>query len=278
MKHARGRLEGEPPTCVEKSPPDGHNARLMSLEIAAATDIGLRRSQNEDRHAWWLSESDPGHAVIVVADGMGGARAGEVASQLTVDHVLEGARALGSAPTVEGLRAVIEGANRTVHDDSIAHPDRRGMGTTCTVVVVSGAHAWFAHVGDSRAYVVREGAIQQITRDHSLVAQLVEFNHLTPEEAKSDPRRNVVTRSVGVAPTVEVDGGEAVLRPGDTLLVSTDGLHGLVDDAELAAAASADLGRGCRELIELAKIRGGHDNITLVLARLAESGDGRASA
>jgi len=246
----------------------------MTLEIAAATDVGLRRSQNEDRYVCWRSEPGGEHAVIVVADGMGGARAGEVASQLTVDHVLAGARELGTSPTVEALRQVIEGANRAVHDESLAHPDRRGMGTTCTAVVVHGAQAWFAHVGDSRAYVVRDGEIRQLTRDHSLVAQLVEFNHLTPEEARSDPRRNVVTRSVGVAPTVEVDGGEFALEPGDTMLISTDGLHGLVEDPELALpAAGADLAVACHDLVELAKARGGHDNITLVLARYQESSD-----
>lgn len=244
----------------------------MTLSIAAATDVGLRRSQNEDRFAWWRSDSDAGHVVLVVADGMGGARAGEVASQIAVDHVLEGARALGDAPTVDGLREVVERANRAVHDESLAHPERRGMGTTCTVVVVRDARAWFAHVGDSRAYLLRDGALSQLTRDHSLVAQLVEFHHLTPEEARSDPRRNVVTRSVGVAPTVEVDGGEAALQSGDTLLVSTDGLHGLVEDAELAApAAGPDLEGACATLVELAKARGGHDNITLVLARYQEA-------
>src|SRR5438552_14556673 len=131
----------------------------MKAEIRAFTDIGLKRGQNEDRHAWW--ESDPGAAdpvaVLVVADGMGGARAGEVASQLAVDHVIAGSRELGPGATEDSLRAVVEDANALVHQESIANLERRGMGTTCTAVVVHDRAAIYAHVGDSRAYLVRNG-------------------------------------------------------------------------------------------------------------------------
>ena len=233
-------------------------------------DIGLKRSQNQDRHAWWASDPrDPNPiAVLVIADGMGGARAGEVASELAVESVIAGGRSLGPAPTEEALRRVVEEANARVHRESLADPARRGMGTTCTALVVRPGAALFAHVGDSRAYVVHDGKIRQLTRDHSLVAQLVEFHHLTPEEAKVDPRRNVVTRSLGVGPVVEVDTGTEPLASGDTLLVSSDGLHGLVESDELYAHASrSDLEQAGAALIDLAKARGGHDNITLILAR-----------
>ena len=246
----------------------------MNVHVHALTDIGLRRSQNEDHHAWWVSNSKGSSvlAVLVVADGMGGARAGEVASQIAADSVLAAARDLEPAATPDDLRRIVESANHTVHQDSLAHPDRHGMGTTCTAMIVRGGEAVFAHVGDSRAYLVRDGAIRQLTRDHSLVAQLVEFQHLTPEQAKVDPRRNVVTRSLGVGPTVEVDTGTTALENGDTLLLSSDGLHGLVEDDELQLLASeADLDRASRALIDLAKARGGHDNITVILARIADT-------
>ena len=242
----------------------------MDAEIHALSDIGLKRSQNEDRYAWWRSEPGEvdGTAVLVVADGMGGARAGEVASQLAVDYVIDAGRNLGTAVTEDALRRIVEGANALVHQESLANPERRGMGTTCTAIVVRPGRALFAHVGDSRAYLVNGGGIRQLTRDHSLVAQLVECNHLTPEEAKVDPRRNVVTRSLGVGASVEVDTGTVALASGDMLLMSSDGLHGLIENDELHAFASrSDLGAAATELIDLAKARGGHDNITVILAR-----------
>ena len=249
----------------------GHNADMMRVDVHPFTDVGLKRTQNEDHHAWSRSESDEPEqfVVLVVADGMGGARAGEVASLLAVDYVIAASRGLGADATEEALRRVVEGANSVVHHESVVNPDRRGMGTTCTALILRQYVATFAHVGDSRAYLIRDGAIRQITRDHSLVAQLVEFQHLTPEEARTDPRRNVVTRSLGVGPSVEVDTGSVPLESDDTLLVSSDGLHGLVEDAELLDhALAADLDAAGQGLIDLAKSRGGHDNITVVLARV----------
>src|SRR5262249_45795447 len=160
--------------------------------------------------------------------------------------------------------------------ESQAHPDLTGMGTTCTAVVVQDRHALVAHVGDSRAYLVRDGRIRQLTRDHSLVAQLVMRHELTPEQARLDPRRNVVTRSVGVGPEVEVDAErlEVPLVRGDTFLLCSDGLHGLVGDDELAEVASgANLDEACTELIAMANDRGGPDNITVILARVQDLDD-----
>ena len=145
------------------------------------------------------------------------------------------------------------------------------MGTTCTVVGLKGDHVFLAHVGDSRCYLIRGGDIRRLSQDHSLVAQLVARGQLTPEQAKVDPRRNVVTRSVGVEAAVDVDA-EAIgapLQPGDTLLVCSDGLHGQVGDADLARIGSGEsLERACRELIALANQNGGPDNITVAMARL----------
>ena len=242
----------------------------MKLDVHGVSDIGLRRSQNEDQLAWWISPDGGQPAgVMVVADGMGGANAGEVASQLAVARILENVRALGPDAGPVDLRHVIEDANRVVHEESLAHPERHGMGTTCTVVLLIDRHAIVAHVGDSRAYLVRGSTIRQLTRDHSLVAQLVELRHLTPEQARVDPRRNVVTRSLGVGAQLEVDTVSIPLESGDTLLVSTDGLHGLIEDDELAAhAGAADLDQAVRSLVELARTRGGPDNITVALGRV----------
>jgi serine/threonine protein phosphatase PrpC len=146
------------------------------------------------------------------------------------------------------------------------------MGTTLTAVVLRGSEVFLAHVGDSRAYLVRAGAAVVLTADHSLVAQLVRAGLLTPAEARVDPRRNMVTRSVGVAPEVEADvvQVEEPPRTGDTLLLTTDGLHGLLSDEEIGTVASdPDLDAVCGRLVALARQRGGPDNITVVAARLA---------
>src|SRR5262249_18634791 len=211
-----------------------------TLAGKAPTDLGLKRTQNEDSHGLWMpddeAERDRRGVLIVVADGMGGSQAGEVASRLAVDTVIKTYVESDGADPLESLHSAVVAANEAVHAESQAHPDLTGMGTTCTAVVVQDRHALVAHVGDSRAYLVRDGRIRQLTRDHSLVAQLVMRHELTPEQARLDPRRNVVTRSVGVGPEVEVDAErlEVPLVRGDTLLLCSDGLHGLVGDDELA--------------------------------------------
>ena len=245
----------------------------MPLRVGAATDVGLKRSQNEDRFAIWNAEGAQAATrgvLLVVADGMGGAQAGEVASQLAIECVLKTYRE-GANSILDDLEHAVETANHVIHEHSLAHPELHGMGTTCTAVVVRGNEAYFAHVGDSRAYRVRQGEIEQLTADHSLVAQLVEHRHLTPEQAKVDPRRNVVTRSVGVGSEVDVDAAAVndPLQQGDTLVICSDGLHTLVDDREIAQlAAGADVRVACDQLIALANERGGHDNITVVIGRL----------
>lgn len=244
----------------------------MTVRVRAATDLGLKRTINEDRLATWPPDGAAGERgiLLVIADGMGGASGGEIASQLTIDSVVQHYKDSADG-ILEALKSSLETANHVVHEQSRTSPDLRGMGTTCTAVVVSGGTMYFAHVGDSRAYLVRKGTIRQLTQDHSLVAQLVQTHQLTPEEARVDPRRNVVTRSIGVSPQVEVDAAalDDTLAPGDTLVLCTDGLHGLVTDEEIARGASQpDLDRCCRSLIELAKLNGGHDNITLIVARI----------
>lgn len=251
----------------------------MTLEIRAATDLGMKRSQNEDSHGHWVSD-DPAErerrgVLVVVADGMGGSRAGEVASRLAVQTVIQVYRDGQSGSPLDDLYHAVEAANHVVHTESVSHADMNGMGTTCTAVVVRGSDTFLAHVGDSRAYLVQGGRLRQLTQDHSLVAQLVRDGQLTPEQARSDPRRNVVTRSVGVSAHVEIDAQrfEALLQDGDTLLMCSDGLHGLVPDPELSDLALEErLEDGCKRAIVLANTRGGHDNITVVLARQLPNG------
>jgi serine/threonine protein phosphatase PrpC len=246
----------------------------MRLVVKAVTDLGRKREQNEDCHATWIPDpgsSDARHgALLVIADGMGGSQAGEIASRITIDTVLREYRNDAVADPAAALLTAIERANEAVHRESLEHPDRGGMGTTCTAVVILDADIFVGHVGDSRAYLVHHGKIQQITQDHSLVQQLVRENQITAEQARIDPRRNVVTRSVGVGREVQVDAwryGES-LQPGDTVVLCTDGLHGVVQDAEIGELASGpDLEQAAHALIARANERGGPDNITVILAR-----------
>jgi protein phosphatase len=250
----------------------------MALVVSAATDLGRRRTQNEDSHAVWVPEDpqarDRRGTLLVVADGMGGAQGGEVASRIAVETVVRSWCEAPDAEPLDALRRAIEEANDAIHRESRLRHDLRGMGTTCTAVVLRGRDVLLAHVGDSRAYLVRGGTIRTLTRDHSLIAQLVADGHLTPEEARTDPRRNVVTRSVGVGERVDVDAEALVgeLSAGDTVVLATDGLHGIVADEEIAALAATETpAEACRKLVELANQRGGPDNITVVVAR---DGDG----
>jgi serine/threonine protein phosphatase PrpC len=242
--------------------------------IAVATDVGRRRSGNEDSSGSWVTDSATGTAaadmLLVVADGMGGSNAGEVASRMAVDTVLREFTATPGDDLPTALAHAVHVANAEIWAHSRTRPDLNGMGTTCTVLALRGDEVLVAHVGDSRAYLVRGHQARQITTDHSLVAQLVARQQITPEEARHDPRRNVVTRSVGVGPEVDVDVvtvGEP-LRDGDTLVVCSDGLHGQMSDDEIAShAAGEPLEHACRALIELANERGGPDNITVALLR-----------
>ena len=249
----------------------------MIFRVAMATDVGLRRTQNEDQHGSWIPSSsdelERRGTLVVVADGMGGSQAGEVASRLAVETVVKCYRAAPGEDPAADLRRAVEEANRTIHDLGRTSFDLGGMGTTLTALVVRGTEAFVAHVGDSRAYRVSQGSISQLTQDHSLVAQLVREHALTAEQARVDPRRNVVTRSVGVGEAVEVDAFRVStpLQVGDTLILCSDGLHGQVTDLEIATLATgADLGEACQLLISAANQRGGPDNITVAVGRVSE--------
>lgn len=251
----------------------------LRVVTASASDRGRRRTINEDSHAivtrpWGTAAAEC--TLMVVADGMGGANAGEEASRLAVDTVVQTFFESADADVPGMLLRALNAANHEVFTKSQDDPECAGMGTTCTALAFVGGDSYFAHVGDSRLYVLREGRMERLTRDHTLLAEFIANGQLTPEEAKSDRRRNIVTRSVGVAPQIRVDVGPALvpIHAGDTLLICTDGLHGQLGDEEIARSArESDLEAACRELVWKANDRGGPDNITVAIARAV--GEGR---
>lgn len=255
---------------------EGSTMRHGGLEIAATSDVGLRRSRNEDAFVVWAPE-DPAalarHGVLLaVADGMGGANAGDVASALAIETVAAAFRAAPGDDPAAALRASLAAANARIVERSRADATTRGMGATCTALAVRGADVVFAHVGDSRAYLVRDGVATALTRDHTLVAELVAAGVISAGEAGTDPRRHMLTRCLGTQDAVEIDGGPCArgLRVGDALVVCSDGLHGVLDEARLAAIVAGHApAEACARLVAGANDAGGPDNITVIVARVA---------
>ena len=225
---------------------------------AVASDTGRRRRRNEDNYV----VAPP---LFGVADGMGGAQAGEVASKLAAS-ALEGGTTedLGGPARVEAL---IQEANRRIFDRASTDPTASGMGTTMTVALVEGMRVVIGHVGDSRAYLVRGDSMEQLTEDHSLVNELVKSGKLTEEEAHIHPQRSVITRAVGTDPNVDVDAFTIDAEDGDVFLICSDGLTDMVGDVdilELVDRNRGDLEKAVRSLVQFANKEGGEDNITAV--------------
>jgi protein phosphatase len=248
---------------------------IRVAEHVARTDTGRQRATNEDSYL----ERSP---VFVVADGMGGAQAGEVASQLAVAHF---ARDLpGDDGDAAGTRLVqaVHDANAEIYAIAEADVRRAGMGTTLTAAYVGPSEVCFAHVGDSRAYRWHDGELERITEDHSLVEELLRQGRLTEEEAEEHPQRSIITRALGPEPEVDVDTVAVVAQSGDVFLICSDGLTSMIGDAVIAdvLAGAADLDDAANELLAAALAAGGRDNITVVLFRLEEvgapAGDGEA--
>jgi serine/threonine protein phosphatase PrpC len=235
------------------------------------SDLGRQRQGNEDNYF----VRSP---LFVVADGMGGAQAGEVASEMAVESFEQGLPD-GVSPA-DALVRVIEAANRAIHDRSRSEAEHAGMGTTLTAAYVGEDAVTIAHVGDSRAYLLRDGDLIRLTRDHSLVGELVARGKLTEEQAEAHPQRSVITRALGPEPQVQVDVETFPARSGDVFMINSDGLTGMVAEPrvkELLEGAGSLEAAG-RELIAAANDAGGRDNITVVLFRLAEvEGGGRAA-
>jgi len=233
------------------------------------------RSGNEDNFAVNAS-GDRG--LFIVADGMGGHAAGEVASEMavqTIERELHGVRDLDDRSTAQKVLEALKTANRTIHDRTITEVDKQGMGTTASVLLVSGTRYLIGQVGDSRVYLLRDGALQQLTKDHSYVQEQVDAGFLTPEQARYHPYSNVITRCVGASPDVEPDIYQGEVRIGDLFLVASDGLTGMVDDRRLAMLlmSRAEPERKVHSLIAEANGRGGLDNITAIVVQIAPDED-----
>ncbi len=267
--------------------------------IFGITDRGRTRDHNEDtflvadldgqepvRESRCLVQEIGSRGILfVVADGMGGAAAGELASEMAAvaihREVLRGWEAMPiatEAAFATNLRLAVEAANDVLHGYASSHPDVRGMGTTATVAAVLGDRLFLAQIGDSRGYLVRDGEVRQLTRDQSLTQRLVEVGELTEEEAEASERRNIILQALGPDPKVKVDLSWQVLQQGDLLLLCSDGLSSVVRREELAAAINgeADVRKIAERLVAMANDHGGPDNITLIAVRF--DGDGLATS
>lgn len=228
------------------------------IQVYEATDVGLVRKGNEDS----ADVFEP--ANYVVADGMGGHVAGEVASRMLVNSVrqkLSGTAAIGEDALCEAILA----GNRAILESEKDHPDYKGMGTTATVMHIEGREACWAHVGDSRLYLLRGGEMKQVTRDHSYVEELVAEGTITEAEAKVHPQRNFLTRAVGIQSELAVDSGHFSLEEQDILLLATDGLMKMVEDDEIRQVLESSSADPAKELVTRALNAGGNDNVTVIV-------------
>jgi protein phosphatase len=251
----------------------------MRITSCGITDVGVKRTNNEDNY---LINDELN--LFVVCDGMGGHAGGEFASAIAVNTVEEVLSDLETSPEIEAaredgavevmrerLRYAIRLAGKRIFEKANAEPEYRGMGTTCLVLLVDGANAFVAHVGDSRGYIVRDGRIEQLTEDHSLVNEKIRAGLLTPEQARHHKLKNIITRSLGYTEDVEIDIQVRALRRGDRFLLCSDGLSNLVEPGELGEAVrSLNPQDAARRLVQLACERGGDDNITAVITRVDE--------
>jgi serine/threonine protein phosphatase PrpC len=267
----------------------------VTIKLFARTDVGQVREHNEDnflvadltKRVRGLQEENrivtvgKNGNVVAVCDGMGGAAAGEVASQLAVDIIYEKMTEdvspdvqLGRNDIARRLVRAVEAAGLRIFEAAKSDRTRRGMGTTVTAAALVDDHLFLAQVGDSRAYILRDGTLVQVTRDQSLVNQLIEAGQLTEEEAETFEHNNIILQALGTAETVQVDLTFAELRQGDRLMLCSDGLSGMVRNDEIREVlkTTADPLEACKSLTERANAAGGHDNITVIVAQFDGEG------
>lgn len=242
----------------------------LTLHMFGQTDVGLSREHNEDCIGW----DDKG--LVVLADGMGGHNAGEVASKLAVDAITE---ALNTSifnqkkvdELVEPVTAAVSDANRVIFEHASTHIQCAGMGTTVVMGLFIGDTCTLAHVGDSRIYRLRDTKLEQLTSDHSLLQEMINEGHMTREEADDVVNKNLITRALGIAPEVEVDVQQQVLQDGDIYLLCSDGLTDLVTDEGISICINesiTDIEHATNALVGLANSRGGSDNISVILVKV----------
>ena len=252
----------------------------MKIKVTANTDTGKVREHNEDSFLTLGGKSSPPgiDALLVVADGMGGHAAGEVASQMTVEGIQ---RAIGGEDlTSRDLRGhalggllgkLLEDVNREVWEAGQT-PERQGMGTTCTLAAIRDDQLFLAHIGDSRAYLLRDGAIHQVSTDHSWVEEAVAMGTLSREAARIHPNRNVITRAIGLDPKAQIDVSAIPIENGDLILLCSDGLNSMIDDDEIERILKESAPKqACQALIDAANGQGGHDNTTVVVATIGSA-------
>jgi serine/threonine protein phosphatase PrpC len=243
---------------------------MLEIEFASLTDRGRIRLNNEDA-CGQIVPDDPSDlaekgAVFVVADGMGGHRGGEIASRIAVRTILAFYSANADEDRSQSLARAFREANRTIIEESVADSALFGMGTTCTALALHQGRAYYAHVGDSRAYVMRKGAITQLTHDHSIVGEMVRSGIISDEDARNHPKRNVITRSLGAQEDTAADVPTTPLQleVGDMFLICSDGLTTYASDQDMLDILKGDVPEAaCKALVKLANERGGRDNITV---------------
>ena len=242
----------------------------MQLSVAAGTDVGRIRAGNEDS---LYADADRERGLFIVADGMGGHAAGEVASEIAVQIVardLSDVRDLTKPDSGTRMGEALKAANRAIYERTILEAEKQGMGTTASCLLVGQGRYVIGHIGDSRVYLLRDGVFRQITKDHSYVQEQVDAGFLTPEQARYHPYSNVITRCVGANAAVEADVLTGELRNGDLYLVASDGLTGMVEDPQLKRILESRQtpGRMVDSMITEANRRGGLDNITAIIVQV----------
>src|SRR5215469_14269540 len=248
------------------------------IEMASLTDVGCQRENNEDFLSYWEPDNDADFLkkgrLALIADGMGGYEGGQEASRLAVETIQNIYDANAGSDLREALLQGFRTAHEKIRAYAEAHPELEGMGTTCTALALNDLHLYFAHVGDSRLYLIRGATISRLTRDHSYVGRLVESGVLGSEEAERHPQRHILTAALGAGSVLVNDTADAPTSPiaiqqGDTLVLCTDGLWSVVREPEiLAVAGKQDASVACKELVRLARERGAPDNITLQILRV----------
>jgi protein phosphatase len=248
----------------------------MKLRVYGMTDVGRRRENNQDDFV-----VDQERGIYAIADGMGGHAAGEIASSIAIEALAESMRSNGDQahdPKEAGqqLVAAVHEGNRRICDSVLARGEWRGMGTTIVAMLDLGARAVIGHVGDSRAYLLRDGRLSRLTDDHSWVGEQVRLGLLTDEEAQAHPMRNIVTRAMGNRMELEVELNEETVLPGDVFLLCSDGLNSMLPDGEIRRTLARhrdDPKAACQALVDQANARGGDDNVTVIVVASPSGGD-----
>ena len=245
------------------------------IEIAGLTDVGCQRENNEDSYGYWESDDDATFArlgrLAIVADGMGGHEGGQIASHIAVDATRDSYASTTAADPQQALVTALAEAHRRIQERAREDVNLIGMGTTCTAFAIVDGKLHYAHVGDSRLYLMRNGSLRVLSRDHSLVARLIETGMIREEEAENHPQKHVLTAALGVSDGIEPDAPPQplTLQNSDVVLICTDGLWGQLTEKELREIlVSQKPAQACQSLVQLAKEHGGPDNLTLQIAHV----------